>query len=334
MGLKKKNQDFDTGGELMTYICADRGSEKCPCILMEAGQCYTCSMIQTGKCSCMWQGICPYTEYKQAGENPKPVYREREFVVTERKDFSPVLTTVTLKVPLAYAFKCREPGSFIIVRANGWQVPLSVMKSYTATDDEAFGTSEFWEAGRIVLAVNAAGPKTIDLLKRCSVGSIWSLRGPYFSGLVRKEIFNPKALSIVAARGMAIMPLINMKQLIGGNLASFCLDSKKLPESFKEKYLADFEYETIDLENDIRKTACDLMKAREFCIESTGLKPNLLLMVSPYYAEALIREMNIDCSETISPNNANVCCGEGICGACSHTGEDGITVRACKCFEL
>lgn len=318
----------------MTYICADKGSEKCPCILMEAGQCYTCGMIRTGKCSCIWQGVCPYTEYKQAGEITKPAYRERNFIVTERMDLSPVLTVVTLKVPLAYAAKCREPGSFIIVKANGWQVPVSVMKSYTANEDEAFGTAEFWESGRIVVAVNAAGPKTIDLLKRCSVGSIWSLRGPYFSGLVRKELFNPKALSIVAAKGMAIMPLINMKQLIGGNLASFYLDSTKLPQSFKEKYLVDFEYETIDLENDIEKMACELMEVRKFCIDSTGIKPNLLLMVSPYYVEALINEMGIDSKEVIIPNHANMCCGEGICGACSHTSKDGITVRSCKCFEL
>ena len=316
----------------MTYICADRGSEKCPCILMEAGQCYTCSMIQTGKCSCKWQGICPYTEYKQAGGKTKPAYQGRNFMVTERRDFSPVLTVVTLKVPFAYAVKCRQPGSFVMVDSCGWQVPLSVMNSYIAKEE--FDTEDFGETGRIALAVNAAGPKTIDLLKRCSVGSVWSLRGPYFSGLLRRELFNPRAMSVVVAKGMAVMPMINMRRQIGENLAALYLDSTKLPDEFKEEYLKEFEYEAVSLESEIEEMAEKVNQSHKFCIETTGIKPNLMLMVSPYFEDMLIKQMNIDYSEIITPNHDNMCCGEGICGACSHTDKDGITVRSCKCFDL
>ena len=121
----------------MAYICMDRGTDKCPCALMEAGQCYTCSMIQTGKCSCScgWQGVCPYTEYKQRGSSVIEPKETRNFVVAERHDFSPSLSVVTLKVPFAYSTKCREKGAFMMVCKDQWQIPISVMESYTVKEE-------------------------------------------------------------------------------------------------------------------------------------------------------------------------------------------------------
>ena len=59
----------------MEYVCTDRGTAKCPCALMAAGQCYTCGMLSRGKCDCRagWQGVCPYNEYVQNGEKVQPV---------------------------------------------------------------------------------------------------------------------------------------------------------------------------------------------------------------------------------------------------------------------
>ena len=314
----------------MAYICMDRGTDKCPCALMEAGQCYTCSMIQTGKCSCScgWQGVCPYTEYKQRGSSVIEPKETRNFVVAERHDFSPSLSVVTLKVPFAYSTKCREKGAFMMVCKDQWQIPISVIESYTVKEEE--GLPE----GRIKLAINAAGPKTIGLLKRCSAGSVWNVRGPYFTGLVRKEIYDPKALSIVAAKGIALMPLLNMKQEIGGNLAGFYLDRSKLPEEFESEYLSDLQYEEADLTYRIEETAENIHRSYKFCMESTDRKPNVFLMVSPYFLGRLTELLDIDKREIIAPNHVNMCCGEGICGACSHTDAQGVTVRGCKCFDL
>ena len=160
----------------MSYICTDRGSSKCPCILMEAGQCYACSMIRTGKCDCPpgWQGVCPYTEYKQRREKPAAEAKARMFPVRERKDFSPVLTAVTLKVPFGYALACGRLGAFVMVESEGWMVPLSVFQSAA---QGAGGDN------RISLAISAAGPKTISLMKQCSAGSLWKVKGPYYNGL-------------------------------------------------------------------------------------------------------------------------------------------------------
>ena len=38
--------------------------------------------------------------------------------------------------------------------------------------------------------------------------------------------------------------------------------------------------------------------------------------------------------QLIIPNPANLCCGTGLCGSCSHTDKDGLTVRLCKCSPV
>ena len=140
--------------------------------------------------------------------------------------------------------------------------------------------------------------------------------------------------SIVAAKGIALMPLLNMKQEIGGNLAGFYLDRSKLPEEFENEYLSDLQYEEADLTYRIEETAENIQRSYKFCMESTDRKPNVFLMVSPYFLGRLTELLDIDEREIIAPNHVNMCCGEGICGACSHTDAQGVTVRGCKCFDL
>ena len=61
-------------------------------------------------------------------------------------------------------------------------------------------------------------------------------------------------------------------------------------------------------------------------------RPNLLLMVSPYYVERILKLTGLSKNRMITPNHSNMCCGEGCCGSCSYTDKDGITVRMCKCI--
>ena len=65
-----------------------------------------------------------------------------------------------------------------------------------------------------------------------------------------------------------------------------------------------------------------------------ALHPNIFLMLSPYYCRLLAERFDLDLAQVIYPNHANICCGLGLCGACSHTDADGVTVRACKCSEI
>ena len=335
----------------MAYICMDKGTDKCPCILMEAGQCYTCGMIRTGRCDCLagWQGTCPYTEYVQQGKRPVASKKARCFTVDSRRDHSPCFSTVTLRVPFAYAVRCHDPGTFVMVESDGWQIPLSVMESRTGT--AASGTE-----GHISIAINITGPKTVGLIKRTSVGTVWKVKGPYHNGLLNIQSYDPKALSIVAAKGISLMPFLNIKDRITAGMASFYLDRHKLPDSFLTEYIGELEREEMDFGADIKAISEKIKDDYDYCLESTGREPNIFLLVSPYFAGRITAclperitagSVSADGSgdpagekgtaavkRLILPNHSTMCCGEGLCGACSHTDENGVTVRGCKCLDM
>ena len=254
----------------MTYLCVDRGTEKCPCALLEAGQCYTCGMASRGRCDCTagWQGVCPYTEYAQRGRRQAASLSLRRFTVVERKDYAPALTVVTLAAPLGFAARCRRMGRFLLVKSGEWFVPLSVMESRLGEGgggrNELAAGSGGLNGGRVSLAVNMTGPKTEGLLKRTAVGSNWEARGPFAAGLVDAESFDPQALSIVVAKGLALMPLLNVKAQVAGSLASFYLDRRKLPPEFVRNYLGNIDCETVDLEKDMERVAKQVLADREY----------------------------------------------------------------------
>ena len=309
----------------MRYVCQDRGSERCPCILMEAGQCYTCNMSRKGICDCSvtWQGVCPYTEYMQRNRNCIYPLEHRIFRVRERKNYSEELAVVKIHVPRGFALKCRKAGAFVIAGEDGWTVPLSVMECVSAAEEST-----------IAVAVNITGPKTMRLMKRCSAGSLWQLRGPYFSGIVNGEIYGPEKLSVIVAKGIASIPLINIRSQIGNNMAAFYLDSRKLPEKFVFDFFGGMDFEKVSLQNDVEAVGRKIRKDYEYCLNCSTERPNLMFMTSPDFVQRISEEAQIPMRQIIFPNHANMCCGEGICGACSHTDNDGTTVRACKCSVI
>ena len=309
----------------MIYNCVDRGSEKCPCILMETGQCYSCTMIQKGKCDCssLWQGVCPYTEYLQGNKRPVNNININRYMVSGIKSYSPTLSVLKLETPIAFGLKCKELGAFLMLKWEKWFMPISVLQV-----DEDISRQRAY----INLAVNATVPKTIGLLKSAMPGSMLEVKGPFYSGLSNGNIYNKNTLSIVLAKGIAIMPLVNIKQMLGNNLLCFKLDDNKLPEEFIEDYLYDIECESVDFERDVVKIAEDLKEDCGYCYNG-GSKPNIFLMVSPYYAQRIIKLTGFNKNRMIMPNHSNMCCGEGYCGSCSYVDEDGITVRKCKCID-
>ena len=119
----------------MEYRCVDVGTEKCPCILMEAGQCYTCRMCRDVVCACgeSWRGSCPYTIWLQQGGRVQEAPRVYEASILSVREYAPYLSVVTLSAQRGLAQRCRALGAYIIVESLGWQIPLSVLRStYTA----------------------------------------------------------------------------------------------------------------------------------------------------------------------------------------------------------
>ena len=59
----------------------------------------------------------------------------------------------------------------------------------------------------------------------------------------------------------------------------------------------------------------------------------LLVLTSDYFVKRIkhmLEEMGSDANFAFS-NNCHLCCGEGICGACAYTDENGDTYKMCKC---
>ena len=317
----------------MEYICVDRGGERCPCILMEAGQCYMCNMIRSGKCSCasLWQGVCPYTEYLQRNKKVTKEVVPKNLKIAHIKSYSPTLSVITLESTLAFGLKCEEMGAFLMVQWKDWFIPISVLRV----------TADFEnQLSYIDLAVNASGPKTIGLLKKAIIGEKVVVKGPFYSGLINKESFDKTANTIILAKGIAATPLANMKKYLIGSentlnntknkLMEFKLDRSKLPNDFITEYLSDFDFEDVDLESESFEIAESMKEAYGYSYVGEK-RPNLLLMVSPYYVEKILKLTGLNRNRMITPNHSNMCCGEGYCGSCSYTDKDGITVRMCKC---
>lgn len=298
----------------MDYVCRDRGTKACPCVLLESGQCYICNMKKAGKCSCCsdWQGMCPFTEYHQNGKKVTEEKKELWLKISEYREYSDKLKLIILQTSAGFALKCKEMGTFLMLGEGLFTVPLSVMKSFIADGK-----------GYIHIAFYVAGPKTAKLAELCSNEQWVSIRGPFFNGLVNSEDFVYGRPTIAVAKGLAAMPFINQWERLADTLENVYFDTDKLTEEFVCDYLNDRAYTKVNLQGESESILKELSEAKgEF---------NTLLMVSPYYVRQFTRELN---GQAIYPNHSNMCCGIGLCGACSHADEDGVTVKMCKCNSI
>jgi hypothetical protein len=100
------------------------------------------------------------------------------------------------------------------------------------------------------------------------------------------------------------------------------VDGDKLTDNFLERYLKGTDWRKISLQKDLEKVLAEVDGAKQ-----------VMFLASPYYAEKILKMRPERKSDIIIPNHANICCGVGICGACSYTDEDGVTVRRCKITE-
>ena len=132
------------------------------------------------------------------------------------------------------------------------------------------------------------------------------------------------------------------------------IDADKLTADFLTDYLKTQEGQSI-LWQPIR-LASEMERAAALIAESR----QTLFLASPYYAaqakKAFLQSAAFDGAAHVQdsscglkaredaisqarnrclllPNHANICCGIGICGACSETDGDGVTMRKCKCVQ-
>ncbi len=305
--------------------CIDAGREGCPCVLAESGNCLVCSRLRGGTCDdCSWQGVCIYGLYEQ---NYRRIVQERQnrlMTIREVRDYTPDLKVFVLEADKGYCQKARTAGAFVFVKTSedhDWfGAPISVLKAEP-------------ERGLIHLAVCACGPKTIRIMEETSALMI---RGVYYSALTgRGSLLTDPEETFLFAKGVAIAPFRNY--LDGGsryarqlrNLRAF-VDLSKTGMDFFMDYFGDLGACAIQIRDFAREGLCSLEQLDYLEAQcQSRARVNVLALTSPYYANHIQRAVGKE-KTILRPTEGNMCCGEGVCGACTYSNKNGNTIRRCK----
>ncbi len=307
------------------FNCVDAGTENCPCYLAVTGDCLTCSRLQ-GKdyCDCSWRGVCIYNEFIQGNRrinNPRTDFTAR---IVEKKSYMEDLVVYILDVGKGFAIKASHPGSYVFMRRQSssrfYDLPISVMFADV-------------EKGHIHVAVKVISTKTKTLLEE---DREFILRGVYRNGiqnvavLKQRDIPGKKVLMVV--KGIGLAPgILAARALSHGNRVDFVVDTEKISTELTGDYLRRQEepsgfvkYLSLNDPQDV-ETLKEILEKEQYAAAA--------VLASDYFVKTigeLIKETLPDCGVAVS-NNFRICCGEGICGACTTTTESGETIRLCKC---
>lgn len=300
--------------------CIDAGSENCPCYLALTGDCLICSRLQ-GKdsCDCNWRGVCIYNEFIQGNRKVNNPRRDFEAQIIEKKYYKEDLVVLILNVEKGFAMKAGRPGSYLFVKAGGansfYDIPISVLKADV-------------EKGRIHLAIKIIATKTKALLME---NETLMLRGPYRNGIhgispiVGKRGKNQKTLIIT--KGIGIAPGIMATQtLCNRGTVDLIADTEKISRELIEDYMENGLIRYLSFsEEDSREKLEKLLDHNRY--------DNVLILASDYYIENLGKMVKkiLPAADLAVSNNFRICCGEGLCGACSVDTKAGETIKMCKC---
>ena len=304
-------------GKSNVQFCADAGGKYCPCHLAYSGDCIKCSLIKGEKvCDCKWQGVCVYNEMQH--NLLSPVEERDEFLakVIERKEIDDNVYYIKIKIPRTIIRNLCEPGAYVFLKDRNkidsiYNAPISVMDV-----DE--------ENSILEVIVVPRGIKTKPLVHSDEV----IVKAPYFNGIFGiREI---KSCSfencVLILDGMSQVNSINViRRLLrnNNNVEVFINENEKKLEVVEEK-----------LENmGVCINYFNMTSKKKLLIDYI-IKNNVTFVYScgliPFNKTILNMIHNID--EKIKfaiPNNNLICCGEGICGACTIR-LNGCRVKTCK----
>ena len=306
--------------------CVDYGSDWCPCILAETGHCPVCSQAAgADACDCNASGgVCIREELLRNGGKARP---PRPTIRAEVADVRAFGTSVFLRirVPHELELALRRPGSFVFVRKDEspfFDIPLSVQYAEVSN-------------GTIAVSIIPRGAKS-DQMRDVRPGDSLFVRGPYFSGLVGLRDLQTQTggKCLVLTKGIGLLPSIAViRQLaVQGNEVRVLADAA----DFSDKLLA-FNLDLFE----IKAEQCHLTEPEGLSDEAMGrireaLDSGVRLIhvgasdwVIGKVSEFLRAEGRTDV-KLICCNNARMCCGEGICGACTATTSSRKTVHFCK----
>lgn len=316
MTENKSHQDF----------CIDCGTENCPCVLASSGDCLVCGKLQAKNlCDCCWNGVCVYNEFVQRGgtvNRPRDCFNAK--IVLKEKYLSD-LFVFGLEVEKGFALRAAAPGSFIFVQPDEaspfFSTPVSILKSDL-------------ENNTIYILIKAIAAKTKRI---CSAEDYLSIRGVFRNGIIGINPFmhfiksgSDDVKLLVITKGVGFAPAINLVHLCKNRpnvYLELIVDKDKICSAVINDYLDSSAVNSlsfISMANDRG------MSALSEYISLSGCNA-VAVLASDYYQERIRSLLKPDIMFMHS-NNAALCCGEGVCGACCFTDSTGKCHKRCKCF--
>ncbi len=326
-------------------ICADAATENCPCLLAETGNCLICSRLQgKNECDCDWAGVCVYNEFIQNNRKRALTRAEKSFIISDMKTTSDSsFVIMDIDCGRGFALSCMSPGVHVFIRPDGreryYDTPLSVLRA-----DHT--------AGIVTVCFRTLSAKT-RALAECRAGGAVIVRGPYRNGI--KGL--PRGLSgrkvLIAAAGAGVIPAA----AAGGLLAAHndveiaVLDAGAAEREIIDGYMDDGVAITVmnprkcgNAANGAVENFGDAVDAavgrnEEFYrkLQDDSFDVYIILGSTGFVNDAAgrVRKRGNKGKNIIIAvsNNSVMSCGEGVCGACACTRDDGRRVVGCKCTE-
>lgn len=307
--------------------CIDAGSEFCPCKLAETGECIICSQMH-GKCFCdcsNWKGVCIYQEFFNNGMKAKKGRDKYSSKILSIDNYKNDLLLIKLDVPHKLSLQLINPGSYIFVCPDEnmyFDTPISILESDS-------------DKNIITLAVEVRGIKTKKLLD-FKEGDKINIRAPYWNGVFGiKNIEKQNGTNcLVLGKGIGLapmIPVIRRLKLQDCNV-SVGIDYSSLDKEFIDEFISKYdtknnEINLLDkgeLTKECKKLIKDSLDSGTNYIHTAGADI-LSLRVIEFLDYLDRKDVLLSCC-----NNFKMCCGEGICGACTARYKGHRVKRFCK----
>ncbi|MFT8350386.1 sulfide/dihydroorotate dehydrogenase-like FAD/NAD-binding protein [Clostridium saccharoperbutylacetonicum] len=307
--------------------CIDAGTEFCPCKLAECGQCLICSQCQGEEfCDCLnWKGVCIYQEFYNNNNVAKEGRKTYKCNIKNKTNYNDKLVKIEFNAPHKLVLDLVKPGSYIFIRTDGnnyFDIPISIMNCDIEED-------------AITIAVEIRGIKTNKLLSVRSNDNI-EIRGPYWNGVFGiKNIFAQKQKkALVLAKGIGLAPMLPVirKLILQDNEVQVVIDKSPFEMNIAQEFLDNYKVKVSEsslldkgsISDHAKVIIKDALKNDTNYIHIAGADI-LTYGVINYLDELNRKDVSLSCC-----NNFKMCCGEGICGACTSRFSGHRVKRFCK----
>ena len=232
-----------------------------------------------------------------------------------------------VKVPLSLEREVKRPGGFVFVRrkdaASWYDVPISVQ-------------FEEMMVGSIGMTVLFRGVKTAQF-KDLAEGDTLLIRGPFNNGLLGLQHLEAQQSSrcLILTKGIGLLPSVSAVRYLQSrhNETELYVDEGNFSPSILKFQLDLFElpYRPLTLLDDDDELSTPAKHViRRFVTDGGSL---IHVGASEYVIHQVAAYLHYIGSSHVklsACNNAKMCCGEGVCGACTEITADRRVIHHCK----